>query len=156
MTSEKRPTELHSTEETARRTFLKQVGKAAATAPAVALLLAASTKPASARQVYGLFVLTGTEVGVEFLGGESGSPVERVDLRRDDVLAQKLAPEVLKHIIELHHQHEEEQHTGVAPHPLSFRQRCCRRDGRRGLCLIAFLICGHRRIHRLLNARSSG
>lgn len=36
-------------ETTARREFLSQVGKAAVTAPAVALLLAASTKPASAQ-----------------------------------------------------------------------------------------------------------
>ena len=35
-------------EAAARREFLKQVGKAAATAPAIALLLAASSKPASA------------------------------------------------------------------------------------------------------------
>jgi hypothetical protein len=33
----------------ARRKFIKQVGKAAATAPAVALLVAASAKPASAQ-----------------------------------------------------------------------------------------------------------
>lgn len=35
-------------ESTARRTFLAQVGKAAVTAPAVALLLTASAKPAAA------------------------------------------------------------------------------------------------------------
>jgi hypothetical protein len=36
----------------ARRTFLKNVGKMTATAPAVALLLAASTKSASAQSPY--------------------------------------------------------------------------------------------------------
>ena len=40
-----------------------------------------------------------------------------VDLRRDDVLAEQVAPGVLKHVVELHDQHEEEQ---AAP-------RCCRR-----------------------------
>ena len=35
-------------EATARREFLKRIGKTAAIAPAVALLLAASSKPASA------------------------------------------------------------------------------------------------------------
>jgi hypothetical protein len=42
-------------EQTARREFLKQVGKGvAATAPAIALLLAASSKPASAQvRIYG-------------------------------------------------------------------------------------------------------
>lgn len=47
---------IHSRDEaTARREFLKQVGKAVATAPAIALLLAASSKPASALNgpVYG-------------------------------------------------------------------------------------------------------
>ena len=39
-------------EETARREFLKKIGKAAASAPAVALLLAASSKPASAQAIY--------------------------------------------------------------------------------------------------------
>ena len=46
-----RPT-THLDEQAARRAFLKQVGKAAATAPAVALLLAASSKPASAEELY--------------------------------------------------------------------------------------------------------
>jgi hypothetical protein len=36
----------------ARRTFLKRVGKATATAPAVALLLSASSKAASAQSAY--------------------------------------------------------------------------------------------------------
>ena len=36
-------------EEAARREFLRKVGKAALTAPAVALLLTASTKPAAAQ-----------------------------------------------------------------------------------------------------------
>jgi hypothetical protein len=42
-------------EATARREFLRQIGKAAATAPAIALLLAASSKSASASNgpVYG-------------------------------------------------------------------------------------------------------
>jgi hypothetical protein len=40
-------------EETARREFLKQVGKGVAvTGPAIALLLAASSKPASAQGPY--------------------------------------------------------------------------------------------------------
>ena len=43
---------LSETEVEARRTFLKRVGKATATAPAVALLLAASTKAASAQSPY--------------------------------------------------------------------------------------------------------
>jgi hypothetical protein len=37
----------------ARREFLKRVGKVGATAPAVALLLAANAKPASACSQYG-------------------------------------------------------------------------------------------------------
>lgn len=40
-------------EATARRNFLKTVGKATVTAPAVALLLAASATPASANGHYG-------------------------------------------------------------------------------------------------------
>jgi hypothetical protein len=46
---------LRSDEQTARRDFLKQVGKGMATAaPAIALLLAASSKPASAQiRLYG-------------------------------------------------------------------------------------------------------
>lgn len=40
-------------EATARRNFLKAVGKATVTAPAVALLLAASATPASAAGQYG-------------------------------------------------------------------------------------------------------
>ena len=43
---------LNETEVEARRTFLKRAGKATATAPAVALLLAASTKAASAQSPY--------------------------------------------------------------------------------------------------------
>ena len=42
---------LSETEVEARRTFLKRAGKATATAPAVALLLAASTKAASAQSL---------------------------------------------------------------------------------------------------------
>lgn len=55
MTS-REPTPLsQAKEETARREFLKQIGKGvAATAPAIALLLAASSKPASAQVgIYG-------------------------------------------------------------------------------------------------------
>ena len=52
MTS-KNPTPPQVEEETARREFLKQVGKGVAvTAPAIALLLAASSKPASAQGPY--------------------------------------------------------------------------------------------------------
>ena len=52
MTSRK-PTPPQVEEETARREFFKQVGKGvAATAPAIALLLAASSKPASAQGPY--------------------------------------------------------------------------------------------------------
>ena len=43
---------LSGTEREARRTFLTRVGKATATAPAVALLLAASTKAATAQSPY--------------------------------------------------------------------------------------------------------
>ena len=43
---------LSETEVEARRTFLKRAGMATATAPAVALLLAASTKAASAQSPY--------------------------------------------------------------------------------------------------------
>jgi hypothetical protein len=43
---------LSETEVEARRTFLKRAGRATATAPAVALLLAASTKAASAQSPY--------------------------------------------------------------------------------------------------------
>jgi hypothetical protein len=53
MTS-KQPTPQQVKEETARREFLKQVGKGmAVTGPAIALLLAASSKPASASTIYG-------------------------------------------------------------------------------------------------------
>ena len=52
MTSRK-PTPPQVEEETARREFLKQVGKGVAvTAPAIALLLAATSKPASAQGPY--------------------------------------------------------------------------------------------------------
>ncbi len=45
-----RPTDGQSAEGEARRDFLKNVGKAGVTVPAVALLLAASEKSASAQQ----------------------------------------------------------------------------------------------------------
>jgi hypothetical protein len=47
--SDTKHTNLSKSEATARRAFLKTAGKAAVTAPAVALLLAASTKPAAAQ-----------------------------------------------------------------------------------------------------------
>ena len=48
-----KPPTMNLPEQTARREFLKQAGKSAATAPAIALLLAASSKAASAQPVYG-------------------------------------------------------------------------------------------------------
>lgn len=50
--SHKNQTRLKATEAEARRDFLKRIGKATATAPAVALLLAASAKSASAQSQY--------------------------------------------------------------------------------------------------------
>ncbi len=47
--SDSNRTEEVTAEVTARRAFLRQAGKAAVTAPAVALLLAASAKPAAAQ-----------------------------------------------------------------------------------------------------------
>jgi hypothetical protein len=53
MTSKKPTPPSQVQEETARREFLKQVGKGVAvTGPAIALLLAASSKPASAQALY--------------------------------------------------------------------------------------------------------
>jgi hypothetical protein len=49
MSSEKAPSDLPENELKARRTFLSQVGKAAVTAPAIGLLLAASSTPAAAQ-----------------------------------------------------------------------------------------------------------
>jgi hypothetical protein len=54
MTSKKPASPSHVKEDAARREFLKQVGKGVAvTGPAIALLLAASAKPASAQGPYG-------------------------------------------------------------------------------------------------------
>lgn len=47
--SESAPESVVPAESTARRAFLQQIGKATVTAPAVALLLAASTRPAAAQ-----------------------------------------------------------------------------------------------------------
>jgi hypothetical protein len=47
--SETAPESVVPAESTARREFLQQIGKATVTAPAVALLLAASAKPAAAQ-----------------------------------------------------------------------------------------------------------
>ena len=67
---------LSETEVEARRTFLKRAGMATATAPAVALLLAASTKAASAQSPYSPGDTAGDttcEPGSEECGGSGSS-----------------------------------------------------------------------------------
>ena len=64
---------LSETEVEARRTFLKRAGKATATAPAVALLLAASTKAASAQSPYSAGD-TGGDSTCEDSGGSGSAP----------------------------------------------------------------------------------
>jgi hypothetical protein len=49
MSSEKVPTDLPEHELKARRAFLSQIGQAAVTAPAIALLMAASSTPSAAQ-----------------------------------------------------------------------------------------------------------
>jgi hypothetical protein len=52
MSSDNRISRSDSHEITARRDFLSQIGKATVTAPAIALLLAASSKPSLAQSPY--------------------------------------------------------------------------------------------------------
>ena len=63
---------VNETEAAARRDFLKRVGKATATAPAAALLLAASAKSASAQSAYRPGDTAG-DSGGDSEGGGSGS-----------------------------------------------------------------------------------